>query len=60
MEPTPLARQINPSVKSIIALAQQTMAGQDTFDPRESERTFHIGMQDYPNDGGAAKLLEQA
>jgi DNA-binding transcriptional LysR family regulator len=58
MEPTPLAQQINPSVKSIIDLAQQTMAGQDTFDPRASERTFHVGMQDYPMMVVLPKLLD--
>jgi DNA-binding transcriptional LysR family regulator len=55
MEPTPLAQQINPSVKSIIDLAQQTMAGQDTFDPRASERTFPRRYARLSHDGGAAK-----
>jgi DNA-binding transcriptional LysR family regulator len=58
MEPTPRARQINPSVRSIIELAQQTIDDRNAFDPLESDRTFHIGMQDYPMMVVLPKLLD--
>jgi DNA-binding transcriptional LysR family regulator len=59
MEPTPLSRQINPSVRTIIALAQKAVTGGDEFNPCESDRTFHIGMQDYPMMVVLPKLLER-
>ena len=59
MEPTAFARQISSSVSRIIELAQQTVEGQDRFDPQTSDRTFHIGMQDYPMVVVLPKLLDR-
>ena len=58
MEPTPLARHIDPAIRKMIELAQKTIAEPNTFNPRESQRTFHVGMQDYPMMVVLPKLLD--
>ena len=58
MNPTAVAEQLSAPIRDIIRLAEKTIADQGRFDPRTSERTFHIGMQDYPMMVVLPKLLE--
>lgn len=47
MVPTPLARDIAPSVRSILKQVEGVLLGGRAFDPAESTRHFTLGLSDY-------------
>ena len=48
MEPTPLSIELRPNIQRILELAEITFEDRGIFDPKRSQRIFHIGIQDYP------------
>lgn len=58
MVPTPLAEKISLHVQEILVLTEDILTGLETFDPSESQRTFQIGVQDYPSVVVMSPLME--
>ncbi len=46
MLPTPFARKIRPDIQRAIGLIQQTLVAEQTFQPEQSDHSFHLGMRD--------------
>lgn len=49
MVPTPLAEKIKLHVQDILRLTEDMLTGLEAFNPNKSNRTFLIGVQDYPS-----------
>lgn len=47
MVPTPLARDIAPSVRSILEQVEEVLLGRRAFEPMFSKRQFVLGLSDY-------------
>jgi len=47
MVPTPKAMALHPEVRAILTRAQRVFALSSAFDPRQSNRQFHIGCSDH-------------
>lgn len=47
MLPTPLAERLLPLVQEALSAINQALVVGDSFDPKISERHFHLGMSDY-------------
>lgn len=47
MVPTPRAEELAESIHDVLKYATLTLEDQGTFDPKRSERTFCLGMNDY-------------
>lgn len=47
MVPTPKAVALHPEVRALLARAQRVFSLSSAFDPRQSQRQFHIGCSDH-------------
>ena len=47
MTPTPLVREIAPTIRSILEQLEGVLLGNRAFDPAESSRQFALGLSDY-------------
>lgn len=47
LEPTSLARKLEPKIRRIVRLLSETLAEQDAFDPAQSKVNLRIGAFDY-------------
>lgn len=47
LEPTALARDLEPKIRQIVALLAETLAAQQAFDPAISDATIRIGAYDF-------------